>query len=178
MIHICHRRANSRFQRHSDAHPERIDPAFAGFKTLRSRRLARLLKRIVTGRPSLIAATRRPNDATYNKTGKAKMKLTLAIIKPLESGDVLVPLDVQGSAVSEVKRCDDQNGQIGIFRGAEYQAGFRPETNIEMVVSGHRAECVVEAIAKRGRIGGGEIFVTGAEQTIRVRNSEIGAAAH
>jgi len=108
------------------------------------------------------------------------MKLITAIIKPFKLDDVrdaLGETGVTGMTVSEVKGFGRQKGHTELYRGAEYVVDFLPKLKLEIAVSDHDADRVVETImetAASGRIGDGKIFVTSLERAVRIRTSEEG----
>ena len=108
------------------------------------------------------------------------MKLITAIIKPFKLDDVrdaLGETGVTGMTVSEVKGFGRQKGHTELYRGAEYVIDFLPKLKLEIAVSDHDADRVVETImetAASGRIGDGKIFVTSLERAVRIRTSEEG----
>jgi len=111
------------------------------------------------------------------------MKLVTAIIKPFKLDDVreaLSEIGVQGITATEVKGFGRQKGHTEQYRGAEYVVDFLPKMKIETVVAAAMADKVIEAIsgaANTGKIGDGKIFVSGIEQTIRIRTGESGPDA-
>jgi len=106
-----------------------------------------------------------------------------AIIKPFkldEVKDALHEIGIQGMTVTEVKGFGRQKGHVELYRGAEYAIEFVPKVKIEVVVSDDLTGKVISTIqtkAKTGKIGDGKIFVSGIEQTIRIRTGETGEAA-
>ena len=111
------------------------------------------------------------------------MKLITAIVKPFKLDDVKNALELIGIAgltVSEVQGFGRQRGHTEVYRGAEYQVDFVPKVRIEVVVGEVEAARVVDAIvkaARTGKIGDGKIWVTEAEQVIRIRTGEMGPDA-
>lgn len=111
------------------------------------------------------------------------MKLVTAIIKPHkldEVKDALREIGVAGMTATEAQGFGRQRGHTEIYRGAEYQVDFVPKVKIEVVTDDERASEVVETIqaaARTGKIGDGKIFVTEAEQVIRIRTGEMGPDA-
>jgi nitrogen regulatory protein PII len=111
------------------------------------------------------------------------MKMVEAIIKPFkldEVKDALTKIDIQGMTVSEVKGFGRQKGHTELYRGAEYTVDFLPKVKIEILASEDKAREIVEVIsrtARTGKIGDGKIFVTSAEDVIRIRTGEKGADA-
>jgi len=108
------------------------------------------------------------------------MKLITAVIKPFRLDDVrnaLGEVGVNGMTVTEVKGFGRQRGHTELYRGAEYVVDFLPKSKIEIAVSNELAERAIEAIvnaARTGKVGDGKIFVTGIEQTIRIRTGDTG----
>ena len=51
-----------------------------------------------------------------------------------------------GMTVSEVKGFGHQKGHTELYRGAEYEVDFIPQTKIEIVVSAEKADSVIETI--------------------------------
>ena len=111
------------------------------------------------------------------------MKKIEAIIKPFKLDDVreaLSEIGVQGITVTEVKGFGRQKGHTELYRGAEYVVDFLPKIKLEAAVGADMADKVIEAISKAantGKIGDGKIFVSGLEQTIRIRTGETGPEA-
>ena len=111
------------------------------------------------------------------------MKQITAVIKPFkldEVKDALKAAGVTGMTVSEVKGFGRQGGHTEVYRGAEYQVDFVPKVKVEVLVSEDDAQGVVDAIekaARTGKIGDGKIWVTEAEQVIRIRTGERGPDA-
>ena len=111
------------------------------------------------------------------------MKLVTAIIKPHKLDEVkeaLREIGVAGMTATEAQGFGRQRGHTEIYRGAEYQVDFVPKVKIEVVTDDERAQAVVEAIqssARTGKIGDGKIFVTEAQQVIRIRTGEMGPDA-
>ncbi|MCU7881092.1 MAG: P-II family nitrogen regulator [Candidatus Thiodiazotropha sp. (ex Lucinoma aequizonata)] len=111
------------------------------------------------------------------------MKIVSAIIKPFKLDDVreaLSEVGVAGITVTEVNGFGRQKGHTELYRGAEYVIDFLPKIKVEIAVEEDIVDQVVEAIsnaAKTGKIGDGKIFVTTAEQVVRVRTGETGHEA-
>ena len=111
------------------------------------------------------------------------MKLITAIVKPFKLDDVKNALELIGIAgltVSEVQGFGRQRGHTEVYRGAEYQVDFVPKVKVEVVVAEEDAQGVIDAIekaARTGKIGDGKIWVTEAEQVIRIRTGERGPDA-
>jgi nitrogen regulatory protein P-II 1 len=111
------------------------------------------------------------------------MKKIEAIIKPFKMEEVkeaLSKIGVQGMTVSEVKGFGRQKGHTEVYRGAEYTIDFVPKSKIELIVADDMVPQVLETIernAKTGKIGDGKIFVSPAEEVIRIRTGERGKDA-
>lgn len=111
------------------------------------------------------------------------MKKIEAIIKPFKLDEVkkaLNDIHIEGMTVTEVKGFGRQKGHTEVYRGAEYAVDFLPKVKIEIVTSEDMAAKVVGAIqnaAKTGKIGDGKIFVSGVEETVRIRTGERGKEA-
>jgi len=111
------------------------------------------------------------------------MQLVTAIIKPHKLDEVkeaLREIGVAGMTATEAQGFGRQRGHTEIYRGAEYQVDFVPKVKIEIVTEDEQAQQVVDAIqrsARTGKIGDGKIFVTEAEQVVRIRTGEMGPDA-
>jgi nitrogen regulatory protein PII len=111
------------------------------------------------------------------------MKKIKAIIKPFKLEDVKEALNgigVNGMTISEVKGFGRQRGHKEIYRGAEYQVGFVPKIQIDVVVEDDLYLKVIDVIkdkAKTGKIGDGKIFISSMEEAIRIRTGETGLNA-
>ena len=111
------------------------------------------------------------------------MKKIEAIIKPFkleEVKDALADLGIEGMTVTEVKGFGRQKGHTEIYRGSEYTVDFLPKIKIEVVLGDSLLDSALSAIvkaAKTGKIGDGEVFVSGVEEAIRIRTDETGEKA-
>src|SRR5438128_2738784 len=111
------------------------------------------------------------------------MKKIEAIIQPFKLDEVktaLIKAGVEGITVSEVRGHGRQKGHTEIYRGHEYQVDLLPKVKLEMVVTDAFVDPVIEtltAAARTGKIGDGKIFVAAIEETIRIRNGDIGENA-
>jgi nitrogen regulatory protein PII len=111
------------------------------------------------------------------------MKKIEAIIKPFkleEVKDALAEVGIEGMTVIEVKGFGRQKGHTEIYRGSEYTVDFLPKIMVEVVIPDSMAETAVGAIvkaAKTGKIGDGKVFVSGVEQSVRIRTEEKGEQA-
>ena len=111
------------------------------------------------------------------------MKKIEAIIKPFkleEVKDALAEVGIEGMTVIEVKGFGRQKGHTEIYRGSEYTVDFLPKIMVEVVIPDAMADTAVGAIikaAKTGKIGDGKVFVSGIEQSVRIRTEEKGEQA-
>jgi nitrogen regulatory protein P-II 1 len=111
------------------------------------------------------------------------MKQIEAIIKPFKLDEVkeaLTKVGIQGMTITEVKGFGRQKGHTELYRGAEYSVDFLPKVKIQILVPDEKASQVVDAIlqtARTGKIGDGKIFITAAEEVVRIRTGEKGADA-
>lgn len=111
------------------------------------------------------------------------MKLITAIVKPHrieEVKEALRDIGVTGLTTTDVEGFGRQRGHTEVYRGAEYQVDFVPKVKVEVLVADDDAQGVIDAIekaARTGKIGDGKIWVTEAEQVIRIRTGERGPDA-
>ena len=111
------------------------------------------------------------------------MKLVVAIVKPFKLDEVkeaLRAIGVNGMTTSDAQGFGRQRGHTEVYRGAEYQVDFVPKIRVEVLVPDDQAQGVIDAIvkpARTGKIGDGKIWVTEAEQVIRIRTGEMGPDA-
>ncbi|HEY3374902.1 MAG TPA: P-II family nitrogen regulator [Candidatus Aquicultor sp.] len=111
------------------------------------------------------------------------MKKIEAIIKPFkldEVKDALSGIGVNGLTVLEVQGFGRQKGHTEVYRGAEYNVDFVPKVKLEIMVDDRLAPQVVDTImevARTGKIGDGKIFVSPADDVIRIRTGERGPDA-
>ena len=111
------------------------------------------------------------------------MKLITAIVKPHrieEVKEALRDIGVNGLTTTDVEGFGRQRGHTEVYRGAEYQVDFVPKVKVEVVVEDDDAQGVIDAIvkaARTGKIGDGKVWVTEAEQVIRIRTGERGPDA-
>jgi len=111
------------------------------------------------------------------------MKKIEAVIRPFRIDvvrEALAEIGVKGMTLTEVKGYGRQKGHTEVYRGSEYQIDFLPKIKIEVVVSDHLADNVVETImkaAKTGEVGDGKIFISHVEDVVRVRTGESGEDA-
>jgi nitrogen regulatory protein P-II 1 len=111
------------------------------------------------------------------------VKLITAIVKPHrieEVKEALRDIGVNGLTTTDVEGFGRQRGHTEVYRGAEYQVDFVPKVKVEVLVADGDAQGVIDAIekaARTGKIGDGKIWVTEAEQVIRIRTGERGPDA-
>jgi nitrogen regulatory protein P-II 1 len=111
------------------------------------------------------------------------VKLVTAIVKPHRMDEVkeaLRDIGVNGLTSTDVEGFGRQRGHTEVYRGAEYQVDFVPKVRIEVLVADGDVTGVVDAIvkaARTGKIGDGKLWVTEAEQVIRIRTGEMGPDA-
>lgn len=111
------------------------------------------------------------------------MKRIEAVIRHFkleEVKDALTEAGVQGMTVSEVRGFGRQKGHKEHYRGAEYTVDFLPKAKIELVVADDQLKTAVDAIlrtARTGQIGDGKIFISSAEEMVRIRTGETGEEA-
>ncbi|MDB6133570.1 MAG: nitrogen regulatory protein [Verrucomicrobiales bacterium] len=111
------------------------------------------------------------------------MKKIEAIIKPFKLTDVKTALQnagVTGMTAMEVRGFGRQRGHMELYRGSEYVVDFVPKVKVELLVDDSQVETVlriIEEVASTGKIGDGKIFVSPAEEVIRIRTGERGESA-
>ena len=111
------------------------------------------------------------------------MKLITAIVKPHrieEVKEALRDIGVNGLTTTDVEGFGRQRGHTEVYRGAEYQVDFVPKVKVEVLCDDDQVDAVVDALAgaaRTGKIGDGKIWVTEAEQVIRIRTGERGPDA-
>jgi nitrogen regulatory protein P-II 1 len=75
----------------------------------------------------------------------------------------------------QAQGCGRQRGHKEIYRGAEYQVGFRPKVTLDVVVEEDKVDDTVDVImatARTGNVGDGKIFIFPVEEVIRIRTGE------
>ena len=111
------------------------------------------------------------------------MKLVTAIVKPHRLDEVkeaLREIGVNGLTTTDVEGFGRQRGHTEVYRGAEYQVDFVPKVRVEVLVADDEVQGVVDAVvkaARTGKIGDGKLWITEAEQVIRIRTGERGPDA-
>jgi len=99
-----------------------------------------------------------------------------AIIQPFKLDEVkaaLASLGVEGVTILHVLGHAGPDGLKARYRGGEYYVDT-PKVKLEMVVSSHRADDVIDAISRAARTGGagddGIVLVYEIADAIRIRN--------
>lgn len=111
------------------------------------------------------------------------MKLITAVIRPFKLDELqqaVAQLGIQGMTVMEVRGFGHEEGHREIYRGATYDVGFVPRTQVQIAIDSQILEPVLEAIAnvtRTGKVGDGRIFVTELPEVLRIRTGETGVAA-
>ena len=111
------------------------------------------------------------------------MKRVEAIIHSHKLDNVkasLVAAGVIGMTISEIKGYGHKKGSSTRYRGNEYRVDFTTKIKIEAVIDDAMTEQVVQQIslaARTGEIGDGKIFVSEANEIIRIRTRETGITA-
>jgi nitrogen regulatory protein P-II 1 len=111
------------------------------------------------------------------------VKLVTAIVKPHRLDEVkegLREVGVNGLTTTDVEGFGRQRGHTEVYRGAEYQVDFVPKVKVEILVADDEVQGVVDAVvkaARTGKIGDGKLWVTEAEQVVRIRTGERGPDA-
>jgi nitrogen regulatory protein P-II 1 len=111
------------------------------------------------------------------------MKKIEAVIKPFKLDEVkhsLNEIGVRGMTVTDVKGFGRQKGHVEVYRGAKYDIHFVPKVKIEVVLADEIADQavgIIEQKARTGGIGDGKIFISSADEIIRIRTGERGEAA-
>jgi nitrogen regulatory protein P-II 1 len=106
-----------------------------------------------------------------------------AIVKPHRLDEVkeaLRDIGINGLTTTGVEGFGRQRGHTEVYRGAEYQVDFVPKVKVEVIVDDSDVAGVVDAIvkaARTGKIGDGKLWVTEAEQVVRIRTGEMGPDA-
>jgi nitrogen regulatory protein P-II 1 len=111
------------------------------------------------------------------------MKLITAVVKPFKLDEVkkaLKDAGVTGMTVTEVQGFGRQSGHTEVYRGAEYTIDFVPKVRIELLADDADVSRLIEALsasARTGKIGDGKIWVTTADEVVRIRTGELGPDA-
>ena len=111
------------------------------------------------------------------------MKKVEAIVRHFKLEDIknaLTEKGVHGMTITEVRGFGRQKGHTEMYRGTEYTVDFVPKVKLEVLVPDGDVQGVVDAIvkaARTGKIGDGKLWVTEAEQVIRIRTGEMGPDA-
>ena len=91
--------------------------------------------------------------------------------------DALTELHVSGMTVLDVRGMGRQKGVTHTYRGSQYTLTLTPKVMLILVVLEDEVDAIVSAIqsaAATGEIGDGKIFVSQADQAVRIRTDERG----
>jgi nitrogen regulatory protein P-II 1 len=94
--------------------------------------------------------------------------------------DALREVGIVGLNISEVRGHGRQGGVELSWRGTAYQMDLLPKAQINIVLSDHNVERVIETIckvARTGQEGDGIIFIYPVEDVYRIRTGERGREA-
>jgi nitrogen regulatory protein P-II 1 len=111
------------------------------------------------------------------------MKKIEAMIQPHkldEVKDALIAIGVNGMTITEVRGHGRQKGHTEVYRGHEYKIDLLPKVKIELFAPSSDVDQIVNVLAtsaRTGRIGDGKIFITPADDVVRIRNGERGESA-
>ncbi|MPN59508.1 Nitrogen regulatory PII-like protein [bioreactor metagenome] len=89
----------------------------------------------------------------------------------------MTEIGITGMTVTNVMGCGMQKGQTEYYRGVVVEPSLLPKISVSMVVCKVPVRTVIETAKKvlyTGKIGDGKIFVSGIENTIKVRTGEEG----
>lgn len=111
------------------------------------------------------------------------MKLITAVVKPFKLDEIkgaLKGAGLAGMTVTEVQGFGRQSGHTEVYRGAEYTIDFVPKVRIDIVAEDADVDRLIDvlaAAARTGKIGDGKVWVTQADEVLRIRTGEKGADA-
>jgi nitrogen regulatory protein P-II 1 len=111
------------------------------------------------------------------------MKLITAVVKPFKLDEVkgaLKGAGLTGMTVTEVQGFGRQSGHTEVYRGAEYTIDFVPKVRIDIVADDADVDRLIDVLAtaaRTGKIGDGKVWVTQADEVLRIRTGEKGADA-
>lgn len=111
------------------------------------------------------------------------MKKIVAIIRASKFEEVkeaLAKAGVNFFTYYDVRGFGLQKGELKVYRGAVYDAGFIARYKLEIILSEEKVDAAVNAIAttgKTGEIGDGKIYIEKLEEVIRIRTGERGKDA-
>ncbi len=114
------------------------------------------------------------------------MKLIQAVVQPTKLRalrEALEKIGVTRMSVADAHGYARQRGHTEMYRGHEYKTNLLRKVELEIVVNDDFVERTIETIqtvartGHEGTIGDGKIFVTSAEQVIRIKDGERGFGA-
>jgi len=113
------------------------------------------------------------------------MKLIIAIVRPEKLPDVKQSLwkeNIHMITVVDVRGCGQQKGYLEEYRGVIEEVTLHRKVMLLIAVNESYVERAIKAIIKgartnKGSIGDGKIFVSGVEETVRIRTGERGKEA-
>lgn len=111
------------------------------------------------------------------------MKKVVAIIRASKFEEVreaLADAGVNFFTYYEVRGFGMQKGELKVYRGAVYDAGYIARYKLEIILPEEKVQNAVNVIlttGKTGEIGDGKIYVESLEEVIRIRTGERGKSA-
>jgi nitrogen regulatory protein PII len=111
------------------------------------------------------------------------MRKVVAIIRASKFDEVkeaLATVGVNFFTYYDVRGFGMQKGEVKIYRGAVYDAGFIARYKLEIIVAEDKVDAVVNALVetgKTGTIGDGKVYVESLLDVIRIRTGERGKDA-
>ena len=111
------------------------------------------------------------------------MKLITAVVKPFKLDEIkgaLKGAGLAGMTVTEVQGFGRQSGHTEVYRGAEYTIDFVPKVRIDIIADDADVDRLIDVLARParpGKIGDGKVWVTQADEVLRIRTGEKGADA-
>jgi nitrogen regulatory protein P-II 1 len=106
------------------------------------------------------------------------MQMITAIIRPERVDFVKKALEergLYGMTITEVRGRGDQKGISLQYRGKTVSVDMLPKCRVDIAVSDHEVDTVIEAVcggARTGKVGDGRIFVLPIARSVRVRTGE------
>jgi len=110
------------------------------------------------------------------------MKRVEAIIEPGDLEvlkDRLLAIGVEGMTVVPARGLQS-SGRTEVYRGAAYATSFADRVRVQLIVTDHAADKIVDAlliVSRAGKIGDGRIFVEPIEEAVRIGTGERGEDA-